>query len=331
MILFVGPRERWQRALIEQWMDDVDETHAFADTLVPDQPDESVRVLSVFVHDGLGPDVLDRYPGVKMIAARSTGFDNIDLDACRERGIVVSNVPRYGDNTVAEHTFALILSLSRNLRRAYLKSLAGDYTTADLMGFDLKDRTLGVIGTGRIGLRVIKIAKGFSMNVLAFDVMRDDFLSDVLGFSYVTLEELLAASDIISLHAPLNDKTYHMIDSERLSQVKQGALLINTARGGLVDTNALVEALDRGQVAGAGLDVVECETFIDDQEDEVLAGACDCSHTTMIQQFNLLRRPNVVFTPHIAFNSREAIERILVTTVENIKAFLEGVPRNVVT
>ncbi len=175
-------------------------------------------------------------------------------------------MPRYGDNTVAEHTFALILTLSRNLRRAYLKTLADDDSTNDLMGLDLKGRTRGVIGTGRIGLRVIKIAKGFSMRVLAYDVRQDDFAADVPGFEHVALDTLLRAADFISLHAPLMPQTHHIINAKTLRLVKPGALLINTARGGLVDTHALIEALDEGILAGAELDVLENEAFIDAKE-----------------------------------------------------------------
>jgi D-lactate dehydrogenase len=312
-------------------MSDIEVPYEFTGPGFTHERNEAVSIMSVFVHDRINREILDLYPNVKLIAARSTGFDNIDLETCKERGISVCNVPRYGDNTVAEHTFALILSLSRNLRKAYLKALADDYTTKDLMGFDLKGKTLGVVGTGKIGLRVIKIAKGFSMDVIASDVYRDEFNADVLGFRYASFDELLGSSDIISLHAPLTADTRHMINGETLKKVKRGVILINTSRGGLVHTAALVQALDDGTVSGAGLDVLEYEEFIDTQEDDMLNGDSDPSmEKQMIHQYNLLRRPNVVFTPHVAFNSREAIERILETTAGNIKAYIQGEIRNMV-
>lgn len=331
MILFVNLHERWKREYLVECMSNIDMPYEFTGPGFTHERNEAVLILSVFVHDRITREILDLYPNVKCIAARSTGFDNIDLKACKERGISVCNVPRYGDNTVAEHTFALILSLSRNLRKAYLKALADDYTTKDLMGFDLKGKRLGVVGTGKIGLRVIKIAKGFSMEVVASDVYRDDFNADVLGFRYVSFDELLSCSDIISLHAPLTTGTRHMINEETLKKVRHGVILINTSRGGLVHTAALIKALDDGTVSGAGLDVLEYEEFIDTQEDDLLDGESDPSmEKQMIHQYNLLRRSNVVFTPHVAFNSREAIQRILETTAGNIRAYRAGEPHNVI-
>jgi D-lactate dehydrogenase len=331
MILFVNLHERWKREFLAECINDIDMPYEFTGSGFTHKRNDTVSILSVFVHDRVTREVLDLYPNVKCIAARSTGFDNIDLKACKERGISVCNVPRYGDNTVAEHTFALLLSLSRNLRKAYLKALADDYTTKDLMGFDLKGKKLGVVGTGKIGLRVIKIAKGFSMDVIASDVHRDEFNADVLGFRYVSLDELFNSSDIMSLHAPLTADTRHMINEESLKKMKRGMILINTSRGGLVHTAALIKALDDGTVSGAGLDVLEYEEFIDTQEDDLLDGESDPSmEKKMIHQYNLLRRPNVVFTPHVAFNSREAIERILETTAGNIRAYVQGEPCNMV-
>jgi len=287
--------------------------------------------LSIFIYSALNESALTRFPSVRMIATRSTGFDHVDLAECRRRGIAVSNVPSYGENTVAEHTFALILMLSRKVHQSYNQVRAGHLERAMLTGFDLQGKTLGVIGAGRIGLHAIRIGRGFGMRVLSYDVRRDPFLADLLGFSYAPLETLLAESDIVSLHCPLIPSTRHIIGRTQFARMKRGALLINTARGGLVDTGALIEALDSGKLAGVGLDVVEDEELVK-EEKQLLQEP----HT--LEQFRaaarnrmLLSRDDVVFTPHNAFNSQEALERILDTTIANLEAFRAGAPINTVT
>ncbi|MHB9134242.1 MAG: NAD(P)-dependent oxidoreductase [Armatimonadota bacterium] len=288
------------------------------------------EILSVFIHSQVTREVIDRMHGLRMVATRSTGYDHIDIAACNERGIPVSNVPRYGENTVAEHTFGLMLSLSRKIHKAYQRTIAGDFSLQGLEGFDLKGKTLGVVGAGSIGLHVIRIAKGFGMDVIAYDVKPNMLISEVLGFEYASLENLLRRSDIISLHAPLLPSTHHMINGDTIKLIKPGALLINTARGGLVDTEALIDALDQGILTGAGLDVVEGEELIEEEERLVRAPESDAQMRMIIRQYILLRRPDVVITPHMAFFSKEARERILDTTIENIHAFLAGHPQNVV-
>jgi D-lactate dehydrogenase len=213
-----------------------------AEDLLPE--DRDFECLSVFIHSRITPAVLDQMPQVKVIATRSTGFDHVDTELCKQRGVAVARVPNYGENTVAEHTFALILSLSRNVHKSYRHAVEGRMDLAALTGFDLMGKTLGVVGAGRIGLHVIKIARGFGMRVLVFDVREDSFLSELLNFSYAPLEQLLAESDIITLHAPYMPATHHVINRDRLALVKRGALLVNTSRGGLVDTDALIQALN---------------------------------------------------------------------------------------
>jgi D-lactate dehydrogenase len=287
-------------------------------------------VVSVFIYSHLSPAVLKRLPKLKMIATRSTGYDHIHLPSCKRRGIVVSNVPAYGENTVAEHTFALILALSRNVHKAYVRTTRGDFSLEGLQGFDLKGKTLGVVGAGHIGMHVIRMARGFGMNVLAFDVRPNPFHEEVLGFRYVSLEELLGSSDIITLHAPYSEKTHHLIGRHNIGRMKKGAILINTSRGGLVETDALIEALDKGILAGAGLDVLEGEDLV--KEDRQLLS----THfplkrlETLLKNHILLHRENVVITPHIAFYSQEALERVLDTTVSNIQSFIRGTPADVV-
>lgn len=289
------------------------------------------EILSVFIHSHVTAATLAGLPKLRMVATRSTGFDHIDLAAYRERGIVVANVPRYGENTVAEHTFGLILALSRKIHQAYLRTSRFDFTIEGLRGFDLKGKTLGVVGGGAIGLHVVRIARGFGMRVVVSDPRPQSLLADVLGFEYLPLPTLLEQSDVISLHAPLRPETHHLINRETIRQIKHGALLVNTARGGLVDTAALVDALDSGRLAGAALDVFEGEELIREEAQLLQSGTASENAVTLLRNYHLLRRENVVITPHIAFYSQEAQQRILDTTIENIQAFLSGSPINVVT
>lgn len=284
--------------------------------------------LSVFIYSRLTRETLAALPKLRMIATRSTGFDHIDLEACRARGIVVANVPSYGENTVAEHTFALILMLSRKVHKSYAQVQAGHVELAMLTGFDLQGKTIGVIGAGRIGLHVIRIARGFGMQVLACDVRRDPFLADLLHFQYLPLERLLEESDIVTLHCPLTPETRHLLSRAQIAKMKRGAILVNTARGGLVDTDALVEALESGQLAGAGLDVLEGEELIK-EEKQLLHERQDVERLrTAVRNRVLLGREDVVFTPHNAFNSHEALVRILDTTLDNLAAYRCGRPVN---
>ncbi len=291
---------------------------------------EDAEIVSVFVYSSLSRAVLARLPRLRFIATRSTGFDHIDLACCGERGIAVSNVPSYGENTVAEHTFALILTLSRNIHKAFVHTLAKEIPFRDLRGFDLAGKTLGVIGAGRIGLHAIKIAKGFGMQVVAFDTRQEPLLAEVLNFRYVSLEELLRVSDIVSLHCPYNSHTHHLINDENIRHFKRGALLINTARGGLIDPAALARALNEGLLAGAALDVLEGEELLKDERQILAQPLAQDKLRTLLLNHSLLNRDNVVITPHIAFNSLEAVQRILSTTVENLRAFLRGEPQNLV-
>jgi D-lactate dehydrogenase len=290
----------------------------------------NTEILSTFIYSTIDKTVLNRLPDLKLIASRSTGFDHIDIEECRRRGILVANVPSYGENTVAEHTFGLILSLSRNLYQAFFKRMTNDFSEQGLRGFDLKGKTLGVVGTGRIGLHVIRIARGFEMDVLAYDVKPNEILSEVLGFTYVPLDSLLRDSHIITLHVPYNAHTHHLINRRSFELMRKGALLINTARGAVVDTQALVEALGSGKLAGAGLDVLEGEELI--KEERVLYSESNRAEvmSTIGRNELLLRRKDVVYTPHIAFFSHEAQERILEITVRNIQSFAEGLPENIV-
>lgn len=291
---------------------------------------EPVEVLLPFIRSEVGEAEMSRMPGLKLISTRSTGYDHIDLEAAAGRGVVVANVPNYGENTVAEHAFALILSLSRKVYRAYARTRRGDYALEGLRGFDLYGKTLGVVGAGAIGLHVIRIAKGFGMEVVVFDVNQNRLLADVLGFRYADLDELLSTSDVVTLHAPAIPTTHHLIGWEAIPKMKRGAILINTARGSLVDTEALAWALDEGILAGAGLDVLESEEFLAHEDELLHQSDAEEKLRLLARNHALQRHPNVVITPHIAFNSEEALRRILDTTIENVRSFLAGRPRNLV-
>ena len=312
--------------------------HRLSATFLADPlTDETLRaasgaeVLSIFIYSRLTMPLLRRLRRLRFVATRSTGFDHIDLSACRKRHIAVSNVPSYGENTVAEHTFVLILALSRNIHKAYVKTIKGDFSLEGLQGFDLKGKTIGVIGAGHIGLHVIKMARGFGMNVLVSEVRKNIFLSEVLDFRYVTMNELLRRSDIVSLHVPYMASTHHLMNRETFRAMRRGALLINTARGSLVDTDALVWALDQGIIGGAGLDVLEGEELVKEEQQLLSKDYSKEKLATVLKNHILLHRENVVITPHIAFDSREALQRILETTVANMVSWRHGSPINLVS
>jgi D-lactate dehydrogenase len=298
----------------------------------PDLTDPDAEVLCTFIESKIGEEEMRRFHSLKLIATRSTGYDHIDLNAAKARGIVVTNVPFYGENTVAEFAFALLLALSRRVIDADELVRAGTFSPIGLRGFDLAGKTIGVVGCGHIGLHVIKMANGFGMKVLGFDVNRNDETAKALNFTYATLPELFAASDIITLHVPYNAHTHHLINKENIGLIKKGSYLINTARGAVVETNALVEAIKNGIIAGAALDVLEEEGELND-EAALLTAPHPNAETikTVLENHYLIEHPRVIVTPHLAFNTTEAVERILNTTIENIKSFASGSPTNAVS
>lgn len=289
------------------------------------------EILGVFIFSKIGERELEKMPKLRCIVTMSTGFDHIDIEECAKRNIVVCNVPHYGENTVAEHTFALLLAISRKLVLSHDRTKQSNFDQEGLRGFDLKGKKLGIIGTGSIGRHVIRMARAFEMDVIASDPFPNKSLEHSMGFMYVSFEDLLAQSDIITLHAPLMQKTKHMIDAAAIEKMKDGVVIINTARGALMDTAALVDGLKSGKIGGAGIDVFEEEGTIK-EEKQILSKHFSqrCDLNTLLQQHMLLTLPNVVVTPHNAFNSNEALIRILDTTIENINAFATGKPSNVV-
>jgi D-lactate dehydrogenase len=289
-------------------------------------------ILSVFTGSKVDKPVLESLSNLKLIATRTTGYDHIDLPATKEKNIAVSSVPSYGENTVAEHAFGLLLSVSRKIYQSFDRIReTGSFNQDGLQGFDLKGKTIGIVGTGHIGQYSIRIANGFGMNVIAYDAFPKSELEAELNFKYVPLEELLKTSDVITLHVPLLPETTHMINRDTLKLVKKGCVLINTARGAVVDTTALIEALNNGTLGGAGLDVLEEEVPTQDERQFLLYGRPEEHDLKIILENHvLIDMDNVVLTPHNAFNTKEALRRILNTTAENIEKFLAGTPQNIV-
>ena len=286
--------------------------------------------ISIFINTQIDKSILDELDGLKLITTRTTGSDHIDLVAAKEKGILISNVPSYGSAPVAEFTFALILSLSRNIFNAYHQIReGGDFDIHSLRGFDIHGKTLGVVGTGKIGASVIKIANGFGMKVIAYDKYPNKDLAEKLGFIYEDFAKVLSESDIITLHVPYLKETHHLINENNIKSTKSVALLINTSRGELIETGALLSALKNGGLRGAGLDVLEGERELHSEFAFISRpDSTTASLKTIIQDHVLIDLPNVIITPHIAFFSKEAKEEILKVTAQNILALAENKPQN---
>jgi len=288
-------------------------------------------VASVFIYSALDAETLKQFKQLKLITTRSTGVDHIDADYCHEHGIAVARVPDYGTHTVAEHVFALLLAISHRLIEAVDRTRRGDFAQEGLTGFDLAGRTLGVIGTGDIGQHTARIGKGFGMEVLAQDIEPREELARDIGFRYVEFDELLANSDVISLHIPGSKQTENLIGAGEFAKMKHGSVLINTARGNIVDTHAMLHALADGTLRAAGLDVLAEEPVV--REEAALLHSLHRDFDkleSILADHILLRMGNVIVTPHTAFNTNEAVERILQTTRENIYSFFEGEAQNLV-
>ncbi len=268
-----------------------------------------------FVNDKLNAEVLESLSrkGVKYIALRCAGFNNLDLEAAKRLGLRVCRVPAYSPEAVAEHAMAMILTLNRKTHKAYNRVREQNFSLNGLMGFNLYQKTIGVIGTGNIGAAFAKIAKGFGARVVAYDITENQELKD-LGMNYIPLEQLFAESDVISLHCPLTDATHHMVNKDSISKMKKNVMLINTSRGGLIDTKAVIDGLKSKHIGYLGIDVYE-------QEEKLFFR--DLSHTIieddMIQR--LMSFPNVLVTAHQAFFTEEALEQIATSTLTSLSHF----------
>ena len=277
-------------------------------------------VVCAFTNDDIGKETIDAMAenGVRLLAMRCAGFNNVSLKDIHNRFKVV-RVPAYSPHAIAEYTVGLILAVNRKINKAYVRTREGNFSINGLMGFDLDGKTVGIIGTGKIGQILIKILKGFDMKVIAYDLFPNQKVADELGFEYVSLDELYANSDIISLNCPLTKDTQYMINRRSMLKMKDGVILVNTGRGQLIDSADLVEALKDKKVGAVALDVYEEEEdyFFEDKstqviEDDILG--------------RLLSFYNVLITSHQAYFTKEAVEAITVTTLNNIKDFIEGKP-----
>jgi D-lactate dehydrogenase len=281
---------------------------------------QDAEILSVFITSNLNREMLSRFKNLKFILTRSVGFSHIDTEYCKEKGIKVYNTPHYGDSKIAEFTFGLLLGVGRKISQGAKAIKEGDVNLNNFIGFELEGKTFGIIGLGAIGKKVAKIAEGFEMNVIVYDIYNDE------NYNCVSLDDLFENADIISIHCPLTEETNHLLNEKSFNKMKNGVVILNTARGEIIDTKALVNALNDGKVAYAGLDVIECEEITCNIKN---TGFCtDCIKESCLRKYilnqRLLSYSNVLITPHIAYNSKEAIERILKITVENLNCSLNN-------
>jgi len=324
-IAFFGVKV-WEKEIIERYINKLDiyGVGIFKEE-VQDLIDvaKNYEIISPFIYSKFDKKILDRLPNLKMIATRSTGMDHIDEKECQKRKIKIFNVPTYGVNTVAEYDFALLLAITKKVVVAHQSVEEGEFSPEGLTGVELYGKTLGLIGCGKIGQNVAKIARGFGMKVLGVDTVRDPKMEKRSGFKYVDLETCLIQSDFVTLHVPAIPQSFHLINKKNIKLMKPGSYLINTARGAVVETEAIVWALNNKILAGAGLDVTEEETLLDSMS-VVMSNKITKNGLQDILSFHMLRdRDDVVFTPHNAFNTKEAIEKIVKTTVENINGFIK--------
>lgn len=292
----------------------------------------NVEIISCFIYSNITEDTIKKLPNLKFISTRSTGYDHIDIQSCTNHMIQVANVPDYGSHTVAEHTFALILTLTRKIHQSINQAKELNFNHAEIKGVDLYGKTLGIMGLGKIGIEVLKIAKGFGMNVFVYSRTEHPELASQYNFTYTDLDSLIASSDIVTLHLPYNAESHHIITTQNILRFKKGSYLINTARGGLIETEALIMGLQQEILAGIGLDVLEEEKELTEEIDILTSSYAQTAHLkTLVLDHHLINHPKVIITPHNAFNSQEALQRILEVTIQNIQAFMNNTVQNSVT
>lgn len=323
--------QEWERdALVREFPDAV----LTKDKLTPQNASSyaDAEIVSCFIYSVINRETMDAMPALKYVTTRSTGYDHIDSTYGRGKGIQVSNVPEYGSNTVAEHTFALLLSLTRKVYQSVNQAKTLNFEHDQIRGVDLDGKTIGIIGLGKIGQHVLRIAKGFGMNVLAYNHSQDAELAAKYDFEYSDLDRLLSESDVVTLHLPYNEHTKHLINKENILRFKKGSYLMNTARGGLIESEAILIGLDKGILDGVGLDVLEEEKDLG-EEIAILTSEFkeNVNLKNLVYNHILMNHPKVLITPHNAFNSQEALLRILDTTIANIHTFVGGKPMNLVT
>jgi D-lactate dehydrogenase len=324
-VAFFGVKS-WERSLIEKEIVNLDSVGVgIFESEVQDNLEmaKKYEVLSVFIYSTMDKATLDKLPDLKMIATRSTGMDHIDLEECKKRKITVTSVPEYGSKTVAEYAMALLLTVAKRIIPAHQSIEEGEFSPEGLTGIDLFGKTLGIVGVGKIGENVVKIGKGLGMKIIGVEKTPDMALAKKLGFKYADLEDCLKQADFISLHVPSNPETYHLINRKNIKLMKPTAILINTCRGPVIETEALVSALNNKKLRGVGLDVTEEEDKVENIS-MVTSNRPTKSDLREVLSYHLLRdRDDVVFTPHNAFNTEEAIGRIIKTTIDNIEGFIK--------
>ena len=320
--------EGWEKPLIESTLKGFEIICLDEEPLTEEKIEivRDVEILSVFIYSKITKEVIDSLPKLRLITTRSTGFDHIDTAYAGRKGIPVCNVPDYGMETVAEYTLMLMLSLLRKLKPTLERTCKGIFQKDGLRGYDLEGKTVGIVGTGRIGGRLVKLLSGFDVTILAHDIReREDLVRD-FKVKYVSLEELLRNSDIVTLHVPYIPETHHMINSKNIGFMKKGSYLINTSRGSVVETVAVAKALREGILAGVAMDTFEGEEVW--MEEELILAKPEKSISpellkNALETFYLSHSENVILTPHNAYNTFEAIMRILKTTLKNILTFSE--------
>lgn len=286
------------------------------------------EIISVFIYSSVNFELLSQLPNLKLITTRSMGMDHIDKKYCEENNIEIQNVAHYGENTVAEFTFALLITISRRVIQSVNRVKSGNFDFSNLQGFDLAGKTVGLIGFGNIGKKFAKMCVGFEMHVKVFDVNADKMkdIGEKIGVEFVSLDEIFGGSDIISLHVPLLPQTKHIINEENILKMKDGVIILNSSRGDLIQTQALFEALIQGKISFVGLDVLENECMIRDAQkvfsEDKMKDICDIK--TVLEDQMIINHPNAFITPHNAFNTIDAVRRIVETTIEQIEKFIDN-------
>ncbi len=288
------------------------------------EPDDSIEALCIFALENIPAHELEKFKNLKYIFTRSVGFNHIDKNYCISHGVRAFNTPHYGDYTISEFTFGILLTAVRKIRQSSNALKEGNVNLSNFVGLELYSKTIGIIGLGGIGQKVAKIAEGFSMNIICHDIHPEG------NYNFVSLDELCEKSDIITLHAPLTENNHHLLDDKMFEKMKKGVVIVNTARGEIIDTQALLRSIESGKVAFCALDVLECETLLMNP-----GNSCeDCVEEACLKKFflnkKLLTHPNVLVTPHSAYDTKEAIRRILEITIANISAAKSGKFQNMV-
>ena len=297
----------------------------FVETLAPELL-EDTNIISVFINSVVNKNVIDKFKNLRVISTRSTGYDHICVESCQYKNIAVTNVTNYGETSVAQFTFGLMIALIRNIPSAAIAFKNSESSSQTFIGRDLSKLTLGVVGTGAIGASVCKTANSFGMNILGYDVKHKQELVDKFNVKYVSFDELVKLADIISLHLPYTGENYHMFDEKTFSEMKENSYFVNTSRGELVDLGALYKYIANGKIKGAALDVLTCESLNfscpgQKKLDEEIQ--LDCLEELLYVE-KLNRFDNVIITPHIAYETQDAIDYILEKTMENIKNIING-------